>query len=129
MKAAMLSAVTVVLTRVSSLSVSYGLGISFAAQDGLYAFGHYVPHAVEVAVDGGLVEQEFAESLEGRSDGNHHVSHRHTDVAQHGRVGKVALQAAYGQFRREVVEYGVGDAEVALGIFEVDGVDLVGHGR
>ena len=39
------------------------LGISFAAQDGLYAFGHYVPHAVEVAVDGGLVEQEFAESL------------------------------------------------------------------
>ena len=26
-------------------------------------------------------------------------------------------------------EQGVGDAEVALGVLEVDGVDLVGHGR
>ena len=56
------------------------------------------------------------------------MGHRHADVAQHGRVGQIALEARDGQLRGEVLENGVGDAEVALGVLEVDGVDLVGHG-
>ena len=52
----------------------------------------------------------------------------HANVAQHGAVGQVALQAADGEFLGEVGEHGVGHAQVAFRVFEVDGVDLVGHG-
>ena len=34
-----------------------GLGIAFAAQNGLYALGHNIPHVVEVAVYRRTVEQ------------------------------------------------------------------------
>jgi hypothetical protein len=49
--------------------------------------------------------------------------------AQHGRVGEVALPAADRQFFGEVTEQGVGETEVAFGVFEIDRVDLVRHGR
>lgn len=41
-----------------------GVGVSFASEYGLYAFGHYAPHVVEVGFDGCLVEQEFVEPFE-----------------------------------------------------------------
>ena len=34
-----------------------------------------------------------------------------------------------GQFLGQVLEDRVGQAQIALGIFEIDGIDLVGHGR
>ena len=52
----------------------------------------------------------------------------HTEVAQYGGVGQVPLPAGNGQFGRQVAEQGIGDAQVAFGVFEVDRVDLVGHG-
>ena len=41
-----------------------GVGVAFAAQYGLDSFGHDVPHAVEVAVDGFGVEQQLAHAFE-----------------------------------------------------------------
>ena len=35
-------------------------------------------------------------------------------LTQNGRVGKVALQTAYGQLHGEELQYGVGYTEVAL---------------
>ena len=37
------------------------LGVAFAAQNGLYAFGDNAPHVTEIAVDRLSVEQQFAE--------------------------------------------------------------------
>lgn len=52
----------------------------------------------------------------------------HTEIAQDGGVGKIALEAAYGELIGEMVEDGISDAEVAFGVLVVNGVDLVGHG-
>ena len=49
-------------------------------------------------------------------------------VAQHGGIGQVALPAGDRQLLRHVAEQGVGDAEVAFRVLEVDGIDLVRHG-
>src|SRR5690606_36185701 len=46
-----------------------------------------------------------------------------------GRVAQVALPARHRQLVGEVAEQGAGDAEVALGVLEVDRVYLVRHGR
>ena len=50
-----------------------------------------------------------------------------TDVAADGTVGEVALHAADGKLVAQVLEDGIGQAQVALGILEVDGIHLVGH--
>ena len=60
-----------------------GVRISFSAEYGLYSFGAYCPAVVEVAVDGVLIEQELAQSLECRLERYDHVAHRHTNIAQH----------------------------------------------
>ena len=54
---------------------------------------------------------------------------RHADVAQHGRIGEVALPARDRQLLRQVAQQRVGDAQVALGVLEVDRVHLVRHRR
>ncbi|KAF1023298.1 MAG: hypothetical protein GAK37_03259 [Pseudomonas sp.] len=50
-------------------------------------------------------------------------------VTQYGGVGEVALPAGDRQLAGQVLEQCVGDAQVAFGVFEVDRVDLVRHGR
>ncbi len=50
-------------------------------------------------------------------------------IAQHGGVGQVALPAGDRQLAGQVLHDRVGDAQVAFGVFEVDRVDLVRHGR
>ena len=105
-----------------------GLRETLAAQDGLDALGHHGPVVLQVARQRLGVEDHLVQPLEQRLQGDHRVGHRHADVAQHGRVGQIALEARDGQLRGEVLENSVGDAEVALGVLEVDGVDLVGHG-
>ena len=91
-----------------------GMGIGLAAQNGLDGLGADGPAVVQIAVDGLLVEHQFAQALEGALYADEHVSHRHTDVAEHGAVREVALQAAYGQLLAQVQQDGIGYAEVAL---------------
>ena len=67
--------------------------ISFAAKDGLDCLGNHIPHIVEVAADGCFIEQQLVQALEGAVKRYHHVSQRHTNIAQHSGVGQVALQA------------------------------------
>src|SRR3546814_7676699 len=50
-------------------------------------------------------------------------------IAQHRRVGEIALPTRDRQLLGEMLKDGVGDAEVAFGILEVDRVDLVWHRR
>ena len=104
-----------------------GVGVCLAAQYCLYGFGHHGPVALEVGTQGVLVEQQFAEAFERALHGNGDVAEWHANVAQHCGVGEVALQAAHGQLLCQVGEQCVGHAEVALGVLEVDGVDLMRH--
>ena len=69
--------------------------IGLAAQYCLYGLCHYSPCVVEVGCYLLLDEDELAQSLECALEGNDAVSHWHTHIAQNGRVGKVALQAAH----------------------------------
>ena len=104
-----------------------GLGITFAAQDGLDAFGYDGPVVRQVALEGFAVEDYLVQALHQRAERDGRMGNGDADVTQHGRICQVALQARNGEFRREVSEDGVGDAEIPLGILEVDGVDFVGH--
>ena len=54
---------------------------------------------------------------------------RDAEIAQHRRVGQVALPARDRQLVGEEAQQGIGQSEIALGIFEVDRIDLVRHGR
>ncbi len=47
---------------------------------------------------------------------------------QYRGVGQVTLPARNRQFLRQMGHQGIGNAEVAFGIFEVNGVDFVRHG-
>ena len=105
-----------------------GMRVSLATQDGLYGLSHDSPSVVEVGGDGLLVEYELAQTLQRALHGYDTVAERHTDVAQHGRVGKVTLQTAHGQLLCEELQHGVSQTEVTLRVLKVDGVHLVGHG-
>lgn len=102
--------------------------VAFAAEDGLYGLGYHGPCVVKVLFYLLFVQDELAQSLQRACYGDDAVPQGHTDVAEHGRVGQVALQTADGQFGGEKCEHGVGHAEVALAVFVVNGVDLMRHG-
>src|SRR3546814_11399853 len=72
---------------------------------------------------------QLAKAAEQRLKSDPCVAERGAERAQYGRVGQVALPAADRQLGGEVFEQRVGDAEVALGVLEVDRIDLVRHGR
>ena len=98
-----------------------------AAKHGLDGFGHHSVVLLQVVADFVFVEQELVQAFHQRLEGNQCVSQRHTDVASDGRVGQVALQTADWQLTAEVVEDGVGHAEVAFCVFKVNRVHLVRH--
>ena len=75
------------------------------------------------------IDVELGEPLPQRSAAEHRVAERDAEVAQHGRVGEVALPARHRQLLGEVAQQRVGEAEVAFGVLEVDRVDLVRHRR
>ena len=104
-----------------------GVGVSLAAQYGLDSLCHHCPATVEVAADGFFVEQQFAQAFERALESDGGVAHRHADVADHGGVGEVALQAADGQLAAEVLKDGIGNAKITLRVFKVNGIYLVGH--
>ena len=103
--------------------------ISLAAKYCLYSLCHYCPCVVEVFLQLLLVEDELAQTLECALYCDYAVAERYAHVAQHGRVGEVALQTAHGELLCEELQHGVCHAEVALRVFEVDRVHLVWHCR
>ena len=103
-----------------------GMGIAFAAEDGLDGFCTHCPVVFEILVQCFFAQQEFAESFERGGEGDECMSHRDTDVADDGRVGQVALQAADGQLRAQMLQNGIGDAEVASEFSKSMGLTLCG---
>ena len=65
-----------------------------------YGFGNDGPVVVEVGADCVEVYDELAEALECRLDGDEGVGEWHTEVADYGRVGEVALQTRDRQLGR-----------------------------
>ena len=104
------------------------MGIGLAAQDGLDSLGDDCPRVLKILVKLLFVENELAQSLQRALNGNHAMAERHTDIAEHGGIGQVALQAADGQFLCQELQDGIGDAEITLRILIVDRIDLMRHG-
>lgn len=69
-----------------------GFGITFAAKDCLDSLGYNRPVVVEIGLDCFGADNELAKTLEGRFKGNQCVRERNAQVADYGRIGKVALQ-------------------------------------
>src|SRR5512134_3378452 len=95
-------------------------GLDRLRQDfpGLLQFGG---HARRVGFELGEPEQAGVAAQQAVAEG-------HAHVAQDRGIGEVALPARDRQLLREVPQQRVGHSEVALGVLEVYGIDLVGHG-
>lgn len=99
-----------------------------AAHDGLDGFGEDFPRLVEVLLEAVRVGFDLRESFLEGGKGDQGVGKGRAAVAQRGGVGQIALPSGDREFLCEVFEQGVGDAEIAFGIFKFDGVDFVRHG-
>ena len=71
---------------------------------------------------------QLADALQAGLAGNHHVPDCHTDITQYGGVAEIPLPAGDSQLPAQMTEQRVGDAQVALGILEIDRVHFVRHG-
>ena len=100
-----------------------------AAHHRLHRLGQHFPGGVEVGGQPLGVDAELAQPLGQRFEADQCMPERGAQRAQHGRVGQVALPAADRKLFGEVLQQCIGDAEVALRIFEIDRVDLVRHRR
>ncbi|CAM2144420.1 Glutathione s-transferase protein [Paraburkholderia tropica] len=100
-----------------------------AAHHGLHRLGQHFPRGVEVVVQTLRVHFELVDTADQRVVGEQRVTERDADIAQHRRVGQVALPARHGQLVGEVTQRGVRETEVAFRVFEVDRIDLVRHRR
>ena len=63
-----------------------------------------------------------------RTPGDQRVPERDAEVAQHGRIGEIALPARDRQLLGEMAQQRIGDPAVAFRILEIDRIDLVRHG-
>ena len=95
-----------------------------AAHHGLNGFGEDFPGVVEVGGDDLLVDLELAEAARQGVVADEAVAEGDAEVAQDGGVRQVALPAGDRELAGEMIENGVGEAEIAFGVFEVDRVDL-----
>src|SRR5690606_24271835 len=111
------------------LELLVGLRHGVTPHDGLHGLGEHFPAVIQVFSNTLNIELQLADSLEGCLIGNHAVSETNPQVSQHSGVGQVPLPARDRQLAGQVLENGVGDTQVAFGVFEVDRVDLVRHGR
>ena len=100
-----------------------------AAHDRLDGLRQDLPVGVQVGGEARRVRLQLAQALEGGLEGDAGMGQAHPQVTQHGGIRQVALKTGDGQLARQVLQDGVGEAQVALGVLEVDGIDLVGHGR
>ncbi len=106
-----------------------GRGQTMPAHDRLDRLGQHLPGGVEVGRQALRVGTELAEAACQRIECDQGMPEGGAERPQHGRVGQVALPAADRQLFGEMAEHGIGEAEVAFGVLEVDRVDLVWHGR
>ena len=81
------------------------------------------------ARDAGRVRLDLGQAAPERAPGDQRVAERDAEIAQHGRVGEVALPARHRQLVGEMAQQRVGDAEIAFGVLEIDRVHLVRHRR
>ncbi|RMS74783.1 Glutathione s-transferase protein [Pseudomonas savastanoi] len=99
------------------------------AHDGLNRLCQNFPARVQIGSNALLVQFQLADAFEAGFISNNAVGKTDAQVAQYGGVSQVALPARDRQFARQMLEQRVGDAQIAFGVFEVDRVDLVWHGR
>ncbi len=78
------------------LELLVGVGVSLAAEDGLYGLRDDGPVGLEVLVDLLGVDQELGVSLEDGLEGDQGVGQGRAQGAQDGGVGQVALEAGDG---------------------------------
>jgi len=94
----------------------------------LHRFAQHFPGCIQIRAQPRRVGAQLAKPALQRIQRNQTVREAGAERAQHGGIGQVALPAADRQLFRKVAEQGIGDPEVALGIFEIDRVHLVRHG-
>ena len=104
------------------------IGVALSPQHCLYGLGHDSPVVFQVGGYLVAVDYQFAQPFHCGTYGQQRMSERHAHVSQDSRVRQVSLQARYRQFCRQMFEQCVGNAQVALGIFEIYRVYLVRHG-
>lgn len=98
-----------------------------AAHYGLDGFGEDFPCVVEVFGDAGFVYLQLGQAAGKSVVADEGVAECNAEVSKNRGVGEVALPAGDRQLACEVAEEGVGDSEVAFGVFEVDRIYLVRH--
>jgi len=81
----------------------------------------------KLSVKGLLVDGDPVQCLVKRVVGLQRVAESGTQVPQHCGVTEVTLEPRDGQLHGEVVEQRDRETQVALSIFKVDWVDLMGH--
>src|SRR3546814_16465540 len=89
---------------------------------GLDRLAEHLPVLVEVLAHLPCVGFELADALERRLIGDQRMRRTDAEIAQHRRVGECALPARDRQLPGEMLEEGIGNAEIALGILEIDRV-------
>jgi len=110
------------------LQLFVGIGNAVAAHHGLDRLGQQFPVGIQVRLHVLGPGFQLAQALEQGIVAQEGVTQAHPHVAQHGGVGQIPLPAGDRQLFRQVTQHRVGQAQIAFGIFEVDGIDLVGHG-
>nr|GEU28146.1 hypothetical protein [Tanacetum cinerariifolium] len=83
-----------------------------AAHHGLHRLGQHFPVGVQVGFQAGRIDFQLVQAAQAAVVGQQGVAEADADVAQHGRIGEVALQARDRQFFRQVFQDGVGQAQV-----------------
>src|SRR6266446_6577239 len=106
-----------------------GIGKAIAAHHRLHGFAEHFPVGLQVLEHSRGIRLELAQALEAGLVGEQAVAERDADVPQHHRIRKVALPARHGQLLGKMPKQRVRDPEVALGVLEIDRIDLVRHGR
>jgi len=99
------------------------------SHDGLDGLRENGPVAIELLRHLGFVDVDSAQATLGCFVGDDTVDERGAPATLHCGVGEIALHARNGKLLRQVGEQGVGNTKVSLRILEVDGVDLMRHGR
>src|SRR5690625_702453 len=75
-----------------------------------------------------FIRRNPVQPLENGLPGQRAVAKGGTQRALHGGIAQIALKARDRQLGGQVSEHGVGQAQIALAVFKINGIDLVRHG-
>jgi len=102
-----------------------------AAHESLNRFGNDFPGllGVEILRDASLVDFDSRESTLQRFERDHHVPECGPNRTNRGAVGQIALPSRDRKLIGEMLEQRVGDAEIALAVFEIDWIHFMRHHR